>query len=101
MPYVCLRRLASSLHRLRIGTLDGFFLQLASNFSLELGLPAGWQIVDEFDDLQMQAEAVQAVLERDSVSDTLALLHMLTKGETTRRSPSRCRTRDPALCRLP
>jgi ATP-dependent exoDNAse (exonuclease V) beta subunit len=79
-----LRLLARSLHRLRIGTLDGFFLQLAGTFSLELGLPTGWQIVDELEDLQMQAEAIQSVLERDSTSDTLPLLHMLTKGETTR-----------------
>src|SRR5580693_2850750 len=37
-----LRRLLHALHRVRIGTLDSFYLALAGSFSLELGLPAGW-----------------------------------------------------------
>src|SRR5688572_10523294 len=39
-----------SLHCLRIGTLDSFFLQVAGSFSHELGLPAGWSIGDELRD---------------------------------------------------
>ena len=33
--------LLSDLHRLRVGTLDSFFARLATNFTLELGLPPG------------------------------------------------------------
>ena len=52
MPRAMLRALIHRLHRLRIGTLDSFFVQLAGNFSLELGLPLGWRIVDALDDRQ-------------------------------------------------
>ena len=78
------------LHRLRVGTLDSFFIQIARSFSLELGLPPGWQIVDEIDDRRLRAEAIRAVLESQSTQDTLRLMHLLSKGEAARsREPSR------------
>ncbi len=40
---VLLAGLVGELHRLRIGTLDSFFVQLAGYFTLELGLPGGWR----------------------------------------------------------
>ena len=71
-------------HRLRIGTLDSYFAQLASAFALELGLPAGWRIAETQEDAELQAEAVERVLERENLSELLALLHLLAKGETQR-----------------
>jgi ATP-dependent helicase/nuclease subunit A len=71
-------------HRLRIGTLDSHFAQLASAFALELGLPAGWRIGETQEDADLQAEAIERVLEREQLPDLLALLHLLTKGETQR-----------------
>lgn len=71
-------------HRLRIGTLDSHFAQLASAYALELGLPAGWRIGEAQEDVDLQAEAVERVLEREQVPELLALLHLLTKGETHR-----------------
>ncbi|WP_254511125.1 UvrD-helicase domain-containing protein [Anatilimnocola floriformis] len=71
-------------HRLRIGTLDSYFAQLASAFALELGLPAGWRIAETQEDAELQAEAIERVLEREELPELLALLHLLAKGETQR-----------------
>lgn len=71
-------------HRLRIGTLDSHFAQLASAYALELGLPAGWRIGEVQEEAALQAEAIERVLEREQLPDLLALLHLLTKGETQR-----------------
>jgi ATP-dependent exoDNAse (exonuclease V) beta subunit len=83
----CRRMLAAAtrnLHRLRVSTLDAFFAKIASSFSLELGLPPGWRIVDELQDAQMRAEAIEAVIAQDSAADVLTLMHLLTKGEAKR-----------------
>ena len=45
-----LTELTRSLHRIRVSTLDSFFVKLAGNFAQELGLPADWSIVDEADE---------------------------------------------------
>jgi ATP-dependent helicase/nuclease subunit A len=86
-PARCRRILAGAarnLHRLRVSTLDAFFAKIASSFSLELGLPPGWRIVDELQDAQMRTEAIEAVIAQDSASDVLTLMHLLTKGEAKR-----------------
>lgn len=72
------------LHRIRVSTLDSFFIQVARSFSLELGLPPGWQIVDEIDDERLRAEAIRAVLDDESTGDAVKLMHLLTKGEAAR-----------------
>ena len=74
----------SNLHRLRIGTLDSFFVRLAGSFTLELGLPTGWRIVEDLDDRQWRLEAIRRVLAAGKTSEMLALVHLLFKGETTR-----------------
>lgn len=79
-----LREMFRQLHRLRVGTLDSFFLQVARSFSLELGLPPGWQIVDEIVDGRLRAEAVRAVLQDESTGDAVELMFLLTKGEASR-----------------
>jgi ATP-dependent exoDNAse (exonuclease V) beta subunit len=79
-----LRTLIGRLHRLQIGTLDSFFVQLAASFSLELGLPLGWRIVDALDDRRLRRDAIQRVLESQSTADSLRLVHLLSKGEATR-----------------
>ncbi|MEM7456179.1 MAG: UvrD-helicase domain-containing protein [Planctomycetota bacterium] len=70
-----------NLHRLEIGTLDSFFNKIARAFSLELGLPPTWEIVEEqqMDDLRYQA--ISSVLLGETVID---LLHLLAKGEVRR-----------------
>lgn len=83
----CLRLLQTAmhnLHRLRVSTLDSFFAQVARSFGLELGLPPGWQIVNELDDERLRSEAIDAVLGQGEVSELRTLISLLTMGEATR-----------------
>ena len=77
-----LHRLLSNLHRLEVSTLDSFFNRVAKAFSLELGLPPTWEIVEEQQIGMLEDEAIQQVLQGDKVR---TLLHMLSRGEATRR----------------
>ncbi|HBO45294.1 MAG TPA: hypothetical protein DD670_15475 [Planctomycetaceae bacterium] len=79
-----LQTMVRQLHRLRVGTLDSVFAQMARSFSLELGLPPGWQICDETTDLRLRVEAIREMLEAESTDDTLRLMHLLSKGEAAR-----------------
>lgn len=72
------------LHRLRVCTLDAFFAQLAGSFSLELGLPPGWRIVEPIRDIQLRKEAIEMTLQGDSNREVERLLRLMAKGETTR-----------------
>jgi len=79
-----LRQLIDRLHRLQISTLDSFFIQMASSFSLELGLPPGWRIVESIEDEQIRYEAIQQVLHDNPLSDSAELVRLLGKGEASR-----------------
>ena len=79
-----LRGMVHGLHRIRVSTLDSFFIQVARSFSLELGLLPGWRIVDAPVDRRIRDEAIRAVLEKESTSDVVSLMHMLTKGQASR-----------------
>jgi ATP-dependent helicase/nuclease subunit A len=72
------------LHRLRVGTLDSYFIQVASSFGQELGLPPGWRICDEQLDARLRDEAIDLVLAQGRLSDLLTLVHSLTKGTAAR-----------------
>jgi ATP-dependent exoDNAse (exonuclease V) beta subunit len=73
-----------SLHRLRIGTLDSYFLQVAGGFGLELGLPAGWSICDEIVEQMLREEAIEETLSRGRLSELMTLVSLLAKGEAVR-----------------
>jgi len=77
-----LHDLLKSLHRLEIGTLDGFFNRFAQAFSLELGLPATWEIVENQVIQGLQDQAIERILYEDHVVD---LFHMMSHGEAKRR----------------
>ena len=77
-----LQNLLANLHRLEISTLDSFFNRVAKAFSLELGLPPYWDIVEQQQIEQLWDEAIEKVLRGDAVED---LLHMMSKGEAQRR----------------
>ena len=79
-----LEKLLQNLHRLQIGTLDSFFLQIARSFSLDLGLPSSWQIMEEFEEQRLREQAVQAVLQHESTREISRLMHLMTKGEAER-----------------
>ena len=77
-----LQKLLRSLHRLEISTLDSFFNRVARVFSLELGLPPAWEIVDE---QQIKAISRKTIHELLQSEDVQTLIPLLEKGESTRR----------------
>ena len=77
--------LLKNLHRLEISTLDSFFNRVAKVFSLELGLPPTWDVVEEQQIEVLRDAAVQNVLLNDQV-DTL--LNLMSQGESDRRVAS-------------
>lgn len=79
-----LSRLTSRLHRLQVGTLDSFFAKLAGCFSLELGLPPDWRILDHVEEVRLRNEAIEALLEAEADDALVRLLRLLTKGTTSR-----------------
>jgi len=79
-----LERLVRRIDRFRIRTLDAFFLHLAQLFTLELGLPPEWEIVLEFEDRRLQAEAVARVLRDADRLEWVELLRRLQKEVATR-----------------
>jgi ATP-dependent helicase/nuclease subunit A len=72
------------LHALRVGTLDSHFLQVATSFGHELGLPPGWSICEERIDSQIREEAIELLLTHGKLADLLTLVHSLTKGDASR-----------------
>ena len=74
--------LLQNLHRLEIGTLDSFFNRFAKAFSLELGLPATWEIVEQQVIERIQDQAIERILYQDNIED---LLHLMSHGEAKRR----------------
>lgn len=85
---VKLRELTRMFHRVRVGTLDSFFGQVANSFSLEVGLPPAWEIADTNRDHMLRHRGIELLLgdDRDDASQEtpLALVHLLTKGEAKR-----------------
>ena len=77
-----LARLVRNIHRLRVSTLDSFFQQIAGNLSLELGMPAGWLIMEEDDRSPLLLEGIRELLEHLGKERTVELMHLLFKGET-------------------
>ncbi len=77
-----LHELLKNLHRLEIGTLDSFFSRVAKAFSLELGLPPIWDLVDQQQIDMLRAESVQSVLH---FAELETLRHLMDKGESNRR----------------
>ncbi len=79
-----LTALTRNLHRIRIGTLDSFFIRLAQSFSLELGLSPHWRILDPIEEDLFRIQAVQILLQKERPGDVIHLLNLLTKGHASR-----------------
>lgn len=83
----CLALLAGltrNLHRVRVGTLDSFFIQLAQCFSLELGLPPGWRILDGIEEELLLTLAIERLLHRSDAAEIGPLLNLLSRGDAGR-----------------
>jgi|GEM_PF-2289784 len=76
-----LAELARNMYRLRIGTLDAYFNKIATAFSLELGLPPGWTMLDDTEFPRLLTEAVREVFSESKHNDAKRLMHLLQKGE--------------------
>ena len=79
-----LRTLVRRLHRLRVSTLDSFFIDVAKTFSLELSLPLGWQIVEESTDTALKDRAIFELLQGGERAQTVQLMHQLNQGDVGR-----------------
>jgi ATP-dependent exoDNAse (exonuclease V) beta subunit len=79
-----LRRVTTSIHRLRVSTLDSFFAQVARIFSLEMGLPPGWSALDPLAEPQLQMQAIGQMLDSHDRRTLVDLVRMLAKGESGR-----------------
>ena len=79
-----LRQTTQALHRLRVATLDAFFLQATQSLTLELGLPMQWTIAEESEELGLRDEALRGILEAKDRKVLMQLLSWLSKGETNR-----------------
>ena len=77
-----LQKLLRNLHRLEIGTLDSFFNRVARVFSLELGLPPAWDIVDEQQIQMLSRRTIHDLLRQ---KDVATLLPLVAKGESSRK----------------
>ena len=69
-----LRALCDELHRLPIGTLDGYFHRVASSMPEEVGLPAEWTLGEEIELQEIRARAAAEILEDESAEEMLDLL---------------------------
>jgi len=58
-----LRAVVDSLHRLRLGTLDGFFMEIAQSFALEIGLGARVELLETHAESQAKARVLGQIFE--------------------------------------
>lgn len=72
-----------SIHRLNISTLDSHFHQSAQCFSLELGLPAEWTIMEEDENVRFQQWAISRVIQQEQ-ENAFKWMLLLSKGESRR-----------------
>jgi ATP-dependent helicase/nuclease subunit A len=64
-----LRAVADDMHRLRLGTFDGFFARIARNFPLELGLTGEFEILQEHAARMERARVLRRMFERTGELD--------------------------------
>ncbi|HZL99362.1 MAG TPA: UvrD-helicase domain-containing protein, partial [Planctomycetota bacterium] len=76
---------ARALDRFQVCTLDACFAELAGLFGLDVGLPPGWELVEEAEDDALRAEAVGAALAGAPAAELAELLAGL-HGDRPRRS---------------
>jgi len=56
-----LRAVVDSLHRLRLGTLDGFFMEIAQSFALEIGLGARVELIETHAEAQAKVRVLAQI----------------------------------------
>ena len=82
-----LAHLVHELNRLRVCTLDSFFMQIAGGYAFEIGLPPNWGIIEETDNKHLIYGALLASFSQatnKNKSDAIVLSDLLFKGESVR-----------------
>ncbi len=79
-----LAEIVRELQRLRISTLDSFFMQLAGGYAFEMGLPANWHIVEELDSQRLLFSALLDMFAQARSEDAVTLARSLFKGDYSR-----------------
>lgn len=74
-----LERLLRGMDKIRIGTIDSFFAQLARSCALDLGLAPGWRIADEAESELLRSEAVVDSVAKAEKLELLELLRDLQR----------------------
>jgi len=69
-----LEALCGELHRLQVGTIDGFFHRVASALPDAVGLPPEWTVGDERDIEEIRAEVAATILADPAAEELLDLL---------------------------
>jgi ATP-dependent helicase/nuclease subunit A len=77
-------RALSDLHRLQVHTLDAFFHRVVRAFSLELGLPAEWSVVDEPTAERLRSRALEESLAEGDPGVLAQLVRAAGKGDADR-----------------
>jgi ATP-dependent exoDNAse (exonuclease V) beta subunit len=75
-----LKQLVASLHRLKIGTIDSFFIKTALAFSDTLQMSQGWSILDEVNKDRVFEDAIARLTQDESGSARLAQILYLSKS---------------------
>ena len=78
-------RLATSLHRLRIQTIDSFFARCAAGFALDMELPPGWRMLDDSEDSTLRDESVERIVLDQGGDAIIAMLEAVTAGKAESR----------------
>jgi ATP-dependent exoDNAse (exonuclease V) beta subunit len=77
-------KLNRNLHRLRVGTLDSYFAQVARNYCFEMSLPPDWNIIDTVREGELITRSIEEVIQSHLDSSTLQLEHLLPRGASQR-----------------
>ena len=75
---------ANRLNRLRVCTLDAFFMQLASGYAFELGLPPSWTIVEDVENDAILSDAIRQTLAQTDGKNAYEIAKLLFKGKTSK-----------------
>ncbi len=79
-----LEEVVQELNRLRICTLDSFFMQISGGYAFEVGLPPNWHIVEEVEIRRLQHSALLTSFVKADPKHAVTLSRMLFKGEYNR-----------------
>lgn len=86
-----LSQLLRQIDQLRVSTLDSYFQKAAQSFAFELGLPFGWDLLEEGDASHLQSDAIRRVLRESTAKEIINLMHSLDKGDLSWRVASQIR----------